>query len=41
MEAERDANGAISKVTLSYPETFAGQMLDYAKNYHFLTSQNK
>jgi dipeptidyl-peptidase-3 len=41
MEAERDATGTISKVTLSYPETFAGQMLDYAKNYHFLTSQNK
>jgi dipeptidyl-peptidase-3 len=41
MQAERDANGAITKVTLTYPDSFAGQMLDYAKNYHFLTPENK
>ena len=41
MQAERDANGAITKVTLTYPDSFAGQMLDYAKSYHFLTPENK
>ena len=41
MEAERDATGAITKVSLTYPDSFAGQMLDYAKNYHFLTPEKK
>jgi dipeptidyl-peptidase-3 len=40
MEATRDASGRITGVTLSYPDDFAGQMLQFSKNYHFLPNEN-
>lgn len=37
---EMDANGEITNITVSYPDDFAGQMLDYSKTYGFLPSDN-
>lgn len=37
---EMDANGEITNITVSYPDDFAVQMLDYSKNYGFLPSDN-
>jgi dipeptidyl-peptidase-3 len=40
MEATRDASGKITGVTLNYPDDFAGQMLRYSQDYHFLPNEN-
>jgi dipeptidyl-peptidase-3 len=35
-QVETNANGEISKVSISYPDNFTKQMLNYSKNYSFL-----
>ena len=37
---EKDANGEITTIKVTQPETFSGQMLDYSKNYSFLPEVN-
>jgi dipeptidyl-peptidase-3 len=37
---EYDSNGKISDIKLQYPENYSQQMLDYSKNYSFLSTEN-
>lgn len=37
---EMDANGEITAIKVTQPESFPGQMLDYSKNYSFLPQEN-
>ena len=35
-----DANGNITAIKVTQPETFSGQMLDYSEAYNFLPEKN-
>lgn len=37
---EMDANGEITAIKVTQPESFPGQMLDYSKHYSFLPEEN-
>ncbi|WP_417854773.1 dipeptidyl-peptidase 3 family protein [Xanthomarina gelatinilytica] len=37
---EMDANGEITAIKVTQPESFSGQMLDYSKHYSFLPEEN-
>ena len=37
---EMDANGEITAINVTQPESFSGQMLDYSKHYSFLPEEN-
>jgi dipeptidyl-peptidase-3 len=37
---EMDANGEITTIKVTQPETYSGQMLDYSENYGFLPEEN-
>ena len=40
MTAERDAEGNITSVAVTYPDDFTGQMLRYSEQFSFLPSVN-